>query len=78
MASPADSNGEKVPGARSILRAPALAPAACLSVATSTPETVLSAVTTTRFAWPSTYQAMPSTPDRSMALLKAEIWLAPN
>src|SRR5215207_1882008 len=75
MASPGEISGLKTPAVRSIRRALLLLPAARLSVASSALETELSAVTTTRPAAASTYQAMPATPDRSTALLTAESWL---
>src|ERR1700730_14688881 len=72
MASPADSSGLNSPLARSIRSAPAFAPAACLNVAISLLETLVSAVTMTRPDAASVYQAMPSTPDLSTALLTPE------
>src|SRR6185369_10868923 len=67
MASPADSSGLNTPLARSMRSAPAFAPAARLNAAIAAPETLLSAVTTTRPDAASVYQAMPSTPDASTA-----------
>src|SRR5215207_1613095 len=74
MASPADSRGLKTPVVRLIWIAPASAPALRLIVAISAAETVLSAVTMTRPDAASTYQAMPSAPERSTAALTAESW----
>src|SRR5512133_314335 len=74
MASPADSSGRNAPRACLIQMAPALAPAVSLMVATSAAETVRSAVTTTLAEAPSTYQAMPRTPDCSTAWRAAESW----
>src|SRR4029453_7092293 len=74
MASPADSSGRNAPGTCLIRMAPALARALFLMVATSAVETVLSAVTTTRSAAPSTYHEMPRTPDCSTAWRAAESW----
>jgi hypothetical protein len=77
MALPEDSSGAKTPAARSTRIASALLPAPCLIFAIAAPETVLSAVTTTRPDVLSTYQAMPSTPDRCTASLTALSWPAP-
>src|SRR4029453_17786218 len=71
MAAPADRSGAKTPEACLIAIAPALAPALRLIVAISVAETLRSAVTTTRPAAASTYQATPSTPERSTAVLAA-------
>src|SRR4029453_11073700 len=72
MAAPADSSGAKTPVARLIWTDPALAPALRLIAAISVAETVRSAVTTTLSEAASTYQAMPSTPERSTAELTAD------
>src|SRR4029453_4635306 len=74
MASPADSSGRNTPRTCLIRIAPALAPALFLIVATSAAETVRSAVTTTRSEAPSTYHAMPRTPDCLTAWRAAESW----
>src|SRR4029450_2273088 len=74
MASPADSSGRNAPRTCLIRMDPALAPALFLMVATSAVETVLSAVTTTRSAAPSTYHAMPRIPDCSTAWRAVESW----
>src|SRR4029450_2221358 len=74
MASPADSSGRNAPRTCLIQMDPALAPALFLMVATSAVETVLSAVTTTRSAAPSTYHARPRIPDCSTAWRAVESW----
>src|SRR4029450_932789 len=74
MASPADSSGRNAPRTCLIRMDPALAPGLFLMVATSAVETVLSAVTTTRSAAPSTYHAMPRIPDCSTAWRAVGSW----
>src|SRR5947207_3207443 len=74
MAFPPDSSVRNAPNTCLIRMAPALAPALFWIAPTSAAETVLSAVTTTRSAAPSTYHAMPPTPDRSTAWRAAESW----
>src|SRR6476469_3405005 len=74
MASPAETSGRNAPVTRSTRMTVAAAPAVRLMVARSCADTEPSAVTTTRSAAASTYQATPLTPDFPIAALAADSW----